>query len=962
MPINPASPDSYVETILKETAVRFLMTQPCLLQRANGWRSACLRAILEVREPLTPHKMDLGGSNGNGQDGRSNDLAYIIYTSGSTGKPKGVEIQHAAALNTVRELVAYLGMTENDVCYALSSLSFDLSVFDIFGTFLVGAMLVVCGPNETTNPHFWKQALREYGITIWNSVPASLQMLMQYAGGEAFKFPRAVLLSGDWIPVKLVREVWQQCLLLCLGGATEASIWSNVHVVRQEPAADQVSIPYGRALPNQTMMILDDNLNEVPDLEVGQIHIGGWGVARGYHKDPERSEASFVRSRYGTLYKTGDYGRYFPNGEIEFLGRKDAQIKRQGFRVEMNQISTELERCWWVLRAALSRPSEPDGDLNCWVELTPLFWESLRKQERSRCLVDSMAAVDNSTIDVQFCRNAPENFWRRRSYREFRGSPMAHDEMQSNLRLDLWKEVARLSSIGQMQAIPVNPAEICEDLKGQLIELLSERCLHDQRRYAYPSAGAARAVTAWVKCSENSLWQKYIPAHHALGPSCALKDPAGQRQLPSYCFAIRLVGDMLSLHLKEYEMDARKELLTFEIGFMKALLDEAALGHGWVWILWDHNLSPEAVDHNLSPEAVECTFILSKPSLSAPAYPVKLTFHDFRNMTEAVSDETGCFAEATGCPGPGQQEILEALDPRNAVVADQAHWMMNLEVAVGSAVEEQIAVGTLAQRVMMMSVGLAWGWCPIYSSSQRCMFLLGGPLAPQQATEPQAFWSEQWAIKLLHRRLRDRLPSHYQPDNIRLQKLPLSSNGKVDISKLSQVVPTSQDTRDLTVPPNYSEDLAGVSSWLQASVEALLGGQVCAVDANMIQLGLESKKVIQLASAVSKHFQIQLNGWDVYDKYTIQKLAVCVCARLQAQSLAAPSGLKSTGVADATCISIRQMSLRSPGASSLEEFWQTQERGVDQVAKAPIQRLSLGAIEREAGFPSCVQGTLSSTT
>ncbi|CAJ1408782.1 unnamed protein product [Effrenium voratum] len=243
VPVNASNPDSYVKDIVEESGARCIMTQPFLRRRACEWAGAHV-AILEVKEHFSALEPCCTFQD-------CNDLAYVIYTSGSTGKPKGVAIQHKAALNTCKEVNALLQLSKEDVCFGLASLSFDLSVWDIFGTLSAGAALVLCGADDTENPHSWKKALEEHSVTIWNSVPMAFQLLTHYQGGGALHFPRAALLSGDWIPVKLCRENWQRCRLICLGGATEASIWSNFHEVLTAPEEDQVSIPYGRALHNQ---------------------------------------------------------------------------------------------------------------------------------------------------------------------------------------------------------------------------------------------------------------------------------------------------------------------------------------------------------------------------------------------------------------------------------------------------------------------------------------------------------------------------------------------------------------------------------------------------------------------------------------------------------------------------------------------------------------------------------------
>ncbi|MEV6238350.1 amino acid adenylation domain-containing protein [Lentzea sp. NPDC051838] len=276
------------------------------------------------------------------------DLAYVIYTSGSTGVPKGVMIEHAAALNTIRDVNEELSLISSDRVFALSALNFDLSVYDLFGPLSVGGAVVVPAAGDEREPAAWLRQMTEHGVTVWNSVPALMAMLCEYA--ESADVPlRAVLLSGDWIPVTLpadIRRLFPDAAQWGLGGATEASIWSIWHRIRPEDA-ELASIPYGVSMRNQHVYVGDERLCARPVWAVGDIYIGGAGVARGYLGDAERTASSFVTdpATGGRWYRTGDLGRLLPSGEIEFLGREDTQVKIGGHRIELGDVESALESC-----------------------------------------------------------------------------------------------------------------------------------------------------------------------------------------------------------------------------------------------------------------------------------------------------------------------------------------------------------------------------------------------------------------------------------------------------------------------------------------------------------------------------------------------------------------------------------------------------------------------------------------
>src|SRR6185436_6980308 len=243
------------------------------------------------------------------------------YTSGSTGSPKGVQISHRGALNTVEDMNWRFGVGEGDTILGLTNLGFDLSVYDIFGPLAVGGCLVVPDHEQRGLPAHWADLIAEHRVTLWNSVPAHLQMMADYlstAPDADLSSLRLALLSGDWIPVNLparIRSFVPDIELVSLGGATEGSIWSIWYPIE---AVDErwPSIPYGKPLSNQQMYVLDRRWQDCPDGVTGELYIGGVGVANGYLGDPERTAERFVvHPRTGErLYRTGDLGRYLPDG------------------------------------------------------------------------------------------------------------------------------------------------------------------------------------------------------------------------------------------------------------------------------------------------------------------------------------------------------------------------------------------------------------------------------------------------------------------------------------------------------------------------------------------------------------------------------------------------------------------------------------------------------------------------
>ncbi|MCA1218392.1 non-ribosomal peptide synthetase [Streptomyces sp. 8L] len=344
LPVDTAQPPARRDTIIADAGVRTVLTQ--------SW----LAEIDDLPEGVTALAVDLLPPDSRATPEVSatprdpDDLAYIIYTSGSTGTPKGVMISHRAALNTVEDINRRFGVTERDRVLGIAGLGFDLSVYDLFGPLAVGACLVLPAADRRGDPSHWAELVRDFGVTVWNSVPGQLHMLCDWLRPEppTDDAPlRLALISGDWIPVALpdqARELLPGLEIISLGGATEGSIWSIAHPIG-EVDTTRPSIPYGTPLTNQTFAVLDRHLRPRPEWVPGELYIGGAGLAMGYFGDESRTAERFLTdpATGQRLYRTGDLGRYLPDSTIEFLGREDAQIKIRGYRVELAEVEAAVQ-------------------------------------------------------------------------------------------------------------------------------------------------------------------------------------------------------------------------------------------------------------------------------------------------------------------------------------------------------------------------------------------------------------------------------------------------------------------------------------------------------------------------------------------------------------------------------------------------------------------------------------------
>ncbi|KYG01554.1 hypothetical protein BE21_56455 [Sorangium cellulosum] len=348
VPVDASSPEHRLRFLIQNSEASVVLTQSKYVHGLS-WLDG--PALISVDESEAGGDDDLPLESVQGP----HDLAYVLYTSGSTGQPKGAMIEHRSVMNRMSEVAERFGLRAEDRALALSALHHDLSVFDLFCVLsLVGGAIVLPDADRVRDPAHWAELMREHRVTLWNSVPAFMQMLVEHledatSRGEPVPASlRWVILSGDFIPVALpdrLRSLISGVAVIGAGGPTETTVWDICYPIEEVDAAWN-SIPYGRPMRNATYRVLNESLEECPEWVPGELFIGGVGLARGYFRDDERTRASFIlHPRTGErLYRSGDLGRWLPDGNIEILGRRDLQVKIRGHRIEPGEIEEVLKQ------------------------------------------------------------------------------------------------------------------------------------------------------------------------------------------------------------------------------------------------------------------------------------------------------------------------------------------------------------------------------------------------------------------------------------------------------------------------------------------------------------------------------------------------------------------------------------------------------------------------------------------
>lgn len=350
LPLDPADPDHRIDHALSDS-------RPLLVLHDSGGAAIAVRAQQLGHGALSVD--DLAGLGEHAETGQRelpsvhpDGLCYLIYTSGSTGVPKAAMTQHAGICATITPVAELAGLHEGRRLLHVSSLNWDMSVFEIFGPLVTGAELVIATAEERSSPRLLLDRMHADAVHLWSSAPAVLSAVVEaaeQAGRPLNTELRTVLVGGDRLAPALVRRLAAlapQASILNVAGVTEVSYCSMCYRVTLADA-DRATVPWGPALPGQYAYVLDPSLRPTADGEAGQLYLGGTGVGPGYWRRSSQTAQRFVPDPFnppGRMFRTGDLVRRLPDGSHEFLGRDDGQVKVGGVRIEPGEIESALER------------------------------------------------------------------------------------------------------------------------------------------------------------------------------------------------------------------------------------------------------------------------------------------------------------------------------------------------------------------------------------------------------------------------------------------------------------------------------------------------------------------------------------------------------------------------------------------------------------------------------------------
>ena len=355
VPLDPSFPQDRLAYMVENSGMRVLVTHRNLEQQLSTRPPSVVRLDYD-REAISKQPSENLASS----KAAAENLAYVMYTSGSTGKPKGVEIPHSALVNFLTSMQREPGLRDTDTLVAVTTLSFDIAGLELYLPLVSGAKLVIASREEAQDPVRLIERMRDVDCTMMQATPATWRALVDagWKGSATLK----ILCGGESFAPDLAQELLSRCAELWnMYGPTETTIWSTIHRVLSANGP----IPIGLAIANTQLYVLDAHRNLMPRGAIGELYIGGDGLARGYFCRPELTGERFVPSPFAPrerLYRTGDLARWLPYGTLECLGRIDTQVKIRGYRIELGEVESVLGRHEAVRQCVVAAYEEAPGD------------------------------------------------------------------------------------------------------------------------------------------------------------------------------------------------------------------------------------------------------------------------------------------------------------------------------------------------------------------------------------------------------------------------------------------------------------------------------------------------------------------------------------------------------------------------------------------------------------------------
>jgi len=899
LPIDPDWPIARISDVLGQGQVNIILTQNEVLGILHGVISSeqdynCLC----VDDAST---WDSYSTEQLSRQQNVNDIAYVLFTSGSTGKPKGAVLTHRNVTNTLFDVNDRFKVNSEDVVLALSNLTFDLSVYDTFAVLSSGGTIVMPASSKTKDPGSWVSLIIDNNVTIWNTVPMFMRMLVEYAHtleadylNKLRNTLRVVMLSGDWIPLELpnaIKSLFNNVDVNSLGGPTECSIWSITYNIRDIDQA-WTSIPYGKALANQKNYVLNNNLESCPIDVEGHIYIGGIGVGKGYWKDTKlTSEKFIIHPKTGErLFRTGDLGKLKRDGNIEILGREDHQVKISGYRIETSEVKKAIKDLDGVEEAVVTASGDKLSDKKL---IAYLVWKK-KKNEMSEIELLKFKqsytnlrknALSNQKIDLHLPmldQKHIDEYFKRKSYRNF-----TSDMIDGHIIESLFK-LQQSSILESRESLPKKLS-----LLDSLNRLLDDMYGYQEKglvlpKYRYPSAGSLYPVQIYITINKHSDKDNngsyYYNSHehvlHKINDFCGFSDNDVTINLVSNLEAIRPIYGEWSEPFCELECGYIAELLQKSCSKLQATLkniiveDDVISKLGCMGDSKYHNTLGINFSHNAAVDNHQDLNIPEDLKIYIYIKPDRIT-HFRSGLYQWYKGELK-YLESW----QSSDEYLNQIGMLGSTLRSAAFLILFTGDKQST---NNFIVGKLSQYLVNKALDYNIGSCPLgffgtnlggfFNQLEDKMLhtIVMGKVSEQQMLSHEYSEPDKslWNVKnYINNKLKNILPKYMLPERyIEIDKIPLSANGKIDIKALPVSNADIIEYKQYLSPRNETEKKLS-ALWCE-----ILNLKQVSINDNFFEVGGNSIKVIILRNKIAENLDFNIDIIDLFNNPTIKLLA-----------------------------------------------------------------------------------------
>ncbi|MFD8391010.1 amino acid adenylation domain-containing protein [Streptomyces sp. NPDC059680] len=922
VPLSPEYPEERIAYMIADAGVEVVLTQELLRARLEELSPTGVQVIdSDIFRSVKNTVEDISSAGRDFREAaRPEDLAYVIYTSGSTGKPKGVMIEHRSIVSQMRWLSEACGVDSGKTVLQKTPLSFDAAQWEILAP-ACGSTVVMGAPGIYRDPEAIVATIQRHGVTTLQCVPTLLQALLDTETFTECGSLRQVFSGGEALSRSLAAQfidTMPDCSLVNLYGPTECTINASAFVVDRAAVKDGPRImPIGTPVNGTTFHVLDAAGRQAAVGEIGELHIGGIQVARGYLGRPDLTAERFVQDTFSSapgarLYRTGDLAHFNADGTVQFVGRTDNQVKLRGYRVELDEIRQTIETHDWVRSSAvLLRDDEATGfqNLVAFVELNPKEAALMdqgnhgahHQSKRSRLQVraqlshagcrDAADLAGRPVTELPGAEATPGQralAFARKTYRCYEGGQVSRDDI---LRL--------LAPAAQPGVVPRAPGSLSRAELGGILRNFGQY-LSDQRllpKYAYASPGSLYATQLYLELDgiggiDPGLYY-YHPLHHHL----VLIGPAPRQSAPRA--RIHLLGKHSAIE-PVYRNNIR-EVLEIEAGHMVGLFEAVLPAHGLGIAAAEyrpeirHRLDCSEEDHYLG------TFDLVPHDANGSADALDIYVQAHAGRIDGL--EAGQYRYTDGSLVRISDDLVlkKHVIAINQRVYERAGLGISLVATGPDSWRHYLDLGSKLQRLQMNGLNLGFMSSGYSSKSGNNLpaakrlnriltdcglptgpsyFFVGGRVSDEQLRSEgmkEDAVHMQGPAELIKEDLAGLLPRYMLPNRIVvLDRLPLTANGKIDSKALeaSQHPELSLATKTFIAPRTRAERRVR-DLW-----QTVLKQEQISVTDDFFELGGNSLLAVALVNRMNKTFGETLPLQVLFDTPTVETLA----ARLDAGS------------------------------------------------------------------------------